>query len=90
MKTIFTNEKYAEQNGCNAQVSSYATTEFNTGYVKVEDLINFLQAEANEIAGTLMAGEITPSPETETDRRYSIGRWDKINELINMLKANGN
>ena len=89
MKTIYTNEKYAEQNGCNAQVSSYATTEFNTGYVKVEDIINTLQNEANEIAGTLMAGEITPSPETETDRRYLIGRWDKLNELINVFKNLG-
>ena len=90
MKTIFTNEKYAEQNGCNAQVSSYATTEFNTVYVRVEDIIGTLQNEANEIAGTLMAGEITPSPETETDRRYLIGKWDKLNELINIFKANGN
>lgn len=89
MKTIYANEKYAEQNGCNAQVSSYATTEFNTGYVKAEDIINTLQNEANEIAGTLMAGEITPSPETETDRRYLIGKWDKLNELINLFKANG-
>lgn len=89
MKDIFVNEKYAEQNGCNAQVSTYWTTEFNTRFVKVEDIIDTLQNEANEIAGTLMAGEKTPSPETETDRRYLIGKWDKINELINVLKANG-
>ena len=87
MKIIYTNEKYAEQNGCNAQVNNYATREFNTGYVKVEDIINTLQNEANEIAGTLMAGEITPSPETETDRRYLIGKWDKLNELINLFKG---
>lgn len=89
MKKIYTNEKYAEQNGCNAQVSTYWTAEFNTGYVKVEDIIDTLQNEANEIAGTLMAGEITPSPETETDRRYLIGRWDKLNELINVFKNLG-
>lgn len=89
MKTIYTNEKYAEQNGCNAQANNYATLEFNTSYVKVEDIINSLQNEANEIAGTLMAGEITPSPNTETDRRYLIGKWDKLNELINFFKANG-
>lgn len=89
MKKIYTNEKYAMQNGCNAQASSYATTEFNTGYVKAEDIIDTLQSEANEIAGTLMAGEITPSPETETDRRYLIGRWDKLNELINVFKNLG-
>lgn len=90
MKKIYVNEKYAEQNGCNAQVSSYATTEFNTGYVKVEDIIDTLQNEANEIAGTLMTGEIQPSPETERDRSYLMGRWFKLNELINVFKANGN
>ena len=31
--------------------------------------------------------EITPSPETETDRRYLIGKWDKLNELINLFKG---
>ena len=87
MKTIFTNEKYAEQNGCNAQVNAYRTTEFNTDYVRVEDIIVTLQNEANEIAGTLMAGEIHPIPETETDRRYLIGKWDKLNELINVFKG---
>ena len=87
MKTIYTNEKYAEQNGCNAQASSYATTEFNTGYVRVADIIETLQNEANEIAGTLMTGEIQPSPETETDRRYLIGKWDKLNELLTVFKG---
>ena len=90
MKKIFVNERYADSHNGNAIASQYNTDGSEAVYISVEDLINFLQAEANEIAGTLMTNELNPSPETETDRRYSIGRWDKINELINMLKANGN
>lgn len=90
MRKYYINERYAGSHNGNAIASQYNTDGFDTVYICVEDLINSLQAEANEIAGNLMTNELSPSPETETDRRYSIGRWDKINELINMLKANGN
>lgn len=90
MRKYYINERYADSHSGNAIASTYSTDGLDAVYVSVEDIINSLQAEANEIAGNLMTGELSPSPETETDRRYSIGRWDKLNELINLFKGNGN
>ena len=90
MRKYYINERYADSHSGNAIASTYNTDGLDAVYISLEDIINTLQAEANEIAGILMTNELSPSPETETDRRYSIGRWDKINELINMLKGNGN
>ena len=88
MKKIFINEVNA--NRCNgyALASNYAIGEKDSAYVSVEDIINTLQNEANIIAGDLMSKELNPSPDTETDRRYLIGRWDKLNELIYLFKEN--
>lgn len=90
MRKYYINERYADSHNGNAIASTYSTDGLDAVYISVEDIINSLQAEANEIAGNLMTNELSPSPETETDRRYSIGRWDKLNELINVLKGNGN
>lgn len=86
MRKIFINEVNA--NKCNgyALASNYAIDEKYCAYVSVEDIINTLQNEANKIAGDLMANEMNPSPDGELDRRYSIGKWDKLNELISELK----
>lgn len=90
MRKYYINERYADSHSGNAIASTYSTDGLDAVYISLEDIINTLQAEANEIAGILMTNELSPSPETETDRRYSIGRWDKLNELINVLKGNGN
>lgn len=90
MRKYYINERYADSHSGNAIASTYSTDGLDAVYVSVADIIETLQNEANEIAGTLMTNELNPSPETETDRRYSIGRWDKLNELINVLKGNGN
>ena len=86
MKKIFINELNA--NRCNgyALASNYAIDEKDSAYVSVEDMINTLQNEANTIAGDLMSKELNPSLDGEIDRRYAIGKWDKINELIYVLK----
>jgi len=90
MRKYYINERYADSHNGNAIASTYSTDGLDAVYISVEDVVNSLQAEANEIAGDLMAKELNPSPENEIDRRYSIGRWDKLNELINVLKGNGN
>ena len=86
MRKIFINE--VDANRCNgyALASNYAIDEKDSAYVSVWDMINTLQNEANIIAGDLMSGELKPSPENEIDRRYAIGKWDKLNELIYTLK----
>lgn len=86
MRKIFINE--VDANRCNgyALASNYAIDEKDSAYVSVRDMINTLQNEANIIAGDLMSGELKPSPENEIDRRYAIGKWDKLNELIYALK----
>ena len=86
MRKYYINEMYAGSHNGNAIASQYNTDGFDNVYISVDDLINSLQAEANEIAGNLLMNELNPSPETETDRRYLIGRWDKLNELINLFK----
>lgn len=91
MRKYYINERYAASHSGNAIASPNNTDGLDAVYISVEDVVNSLQAEANEIAGTLMSGEINPSsPETETDRRYLIGKWEKLNELINVFKENGN
>ena len=88
MRKYYINERYAGSHNGNAIASQY-TDGNETAYVSVEDIVTTLQNEANEIAGTLMTNELSPSPETETDRRYCIGRWDKLNELIKVFKDLG-
>lgn len=90
MRKIYINEKYAELHNGSAIASQFNTDGYDTCFVRLEDVINILQDEANETAGTLMTGELNPSTDNELDRRYYIGRWDKLNELIQLLKANGN
>lgn len=89
MRKYYINERYAGSHNGNAIASQYNTDGNETVYVSVEDIVATLQNEANEIAGTLMTNELNPSPETEADRRYSIGRWDKLNELIKVFKDLG-
>lgn len=86
MRKIFINEVNA--NKCNGYALSfiYPIDEKDSAYVSVEDIIKTLQNEANQIAGDLMANEMNPSPDGELDRRYAIGKWDKLNELISELK----
>lgn len=86
MRKYYINEMYAGSHNGNAIASLCNTDGFDNVYISVDDIINSLQAEANEIAGNLLMNELNPSPETETDRRYLIGRWDKLNELINLFK----
>ena len=86
MRKIYIDEAKASR--CNGYViaTNYAVEEKDAAYVSLEDIINTLQNEANTIAGALMTQELNPSPENEFDRRYAIGRWDKVNELINFFK----
>lgn len=84
MRKIFINEVNASRCKGYALASNYAIEEKDSAYVSVEDMINILQTEANAIAGDLMSNEI--SPNGEMDRRYLIGKWDKLNELIYDLK----
>ena len=86
MRKIFINE--ANANRCNgyALASNYAIDEKDSAYISVKDMIDILQNEANVIAGELMSKEMNPSPDAEIDRRYAIGKWDKLNELIYTLK----
>ena len=86
MRKIFINEVNASRCNGYALASDCAIEEKDSAYASVEDMINSLQTEANAIAGDLMSNELNPSPETEMDRRYLIGKWDKLNELIYDLK----
>ena len=86
MRKIFINEINANRHNGYTLASNYAIDEKDSAYVSVEDMINTLQNEANAIAGDLMSKEMNPSPESEIDRRYAIGKWDKLNELIYALK----
>lgn len=86
MRKIFINEVDANKHNGFALAGNYTIDEKDSAYVSVEDMIDTLQNEANEIAGDLMAKELNPSPENEIDRRYAIGKWDKLNELICVLK----
>ena len=87
MKKIFINETKAAMCGGYALAANYAVDEKDSAYISLEDIIETLQNEANAIAGDLLSQELTStSPENEFDRRYYIGRWDKLNELINLFK----
>ena len=86
MKKIFINETKAAMCGGYALAANYAVDEKDSAYISLEDIIETLQNEANTVAGDLMSQELNPSPENEFDRRYAIGRWDKLNELINLFK----
>lgn len=88
MRKIFINEVDASRRNGYALAGNYAIDEKDSAYVSVEDMINTLQNEANIIAGDLMSKEMNPSPDGEIDRRYAIGKWDKLNELIYTLKNN--
>ena len=90
MREYYINERYAGSHGGIAVASNINTDGYDARYVSVEDIIDVLQNEANVTAAKLMTGEINPSsPENEFDRRYYIGRWDKLIELMDMFK-NGN
>lgn len=86
MRKIFINEVNASRCNGYALASINAIEEKDSAYVSVEDIIDTLQIEANAIAGDLMSNEMSPSPNGEIDRRYAIGKWDKLNELIYALK----
>lgn len=82
MRKLYINEKSAALHSGSALATQYCSEENTSRYISVEDIISTLQAEANKIAGDLMANELSPSPEAEIDRRYHIGKWDKLNELL--------
>ena len=86
MRKIFLDETKASRCNGYALAANYAVDEKDSAYISLEDIIETLQNEANAIAGDLMSQELNPSPENEFDRRYYIGRWDKLNELINLFK----
>lgn len=88
MRKIFIDETKASRCSGYALATNYAVEEKDAAYVSLEDIINTLQNEANAIAADLMTQELKPSPENELDRRYAIGRWDKLNELIYLFKNN--
>ena len=88
MRKIFIDETKASRCSGYALATNYAVEEKDAAYVSLEDIINTLQNEANTIAGDLMSQEMNNSPENEFDRRYAIGRWDKLNELIYLFKNN--
>jgi len=88
MRKIFIDETKASRCSGYALASNYAVEEKDAAYVSLEDIINTLQNEANAIAADLMNQELNPSPENELDRRYAIGRWEKLNELIYLFKNN--
>jgi hypothetical protein len=87
MRKIFIDETKASVCSGYALASNYAVDEKDAAYVSLADIIDILQNEANTVAGDLLSQELTStSPENEFDRRYYIGRWDKLNELINLFK----
>ena len=86
MRKIYIDETKASRCNGYALATNYAIEEKDAAYVSLEDIINTLQNEANTIAGDLMNQELNPSPENEFDRRYAIGRWEKLNELIGYFK----
>lgn len=88
MRKIFIDETKASRCSGYALASNYAVEEKDAAYVSLEDIINTLQNEANTVAADLMNQELNPSPENELDRRYAIGRWEKLNELIYLFKNN--
>ena len=88
MRKIYIDETKASRCNGYALATNYALEEKDAAYVSLEDIINTLQNEANTIAGDLMNQELNPSPENEIDRRYAIGRWEKLNELIYLFKNN--
>lgn len=88
MRKIFIDETKASRCNGYALAANYAVDEKDAAYVSVEDIIDILQNEANTVAGDLMMHELNASPENEFDRRYAIGRWDKLNELLNLFKNN--
>lgn len=88
MRKIYIDETKASRCNGYALATNYAIVEKDAAYVSLEDIINTLQTEANTIAGDLMNQELNPSPENELDRRYAIGRWEKLNELIYLFKNN--
>lgn len=88
MKKVYINEKSASMRyGFVLASNNGIIEEGDKTYASVEDIINTLQNEANVIAGDLMSKEMNPSPENEIDRRYAIGKWDKLNELITLFKC---
>ena len=88
MRKIYIDETKASRCNGYALATNYALEEKDAAYVSLEDIINTLQNEANTIAADLMNQELNPSPENEIDRRYAIGRWEKLNELIYLFKNN--
>lgn len=88
MRKIYIDETKASRCNGYALATNYAIEEKDAAYVSLEDIINTLQTEANTIAADLMNQEMNPSPENEIDRRYAIGRWEKLNELIYLFKNN--
>lgn len=88
MRKIFIDETKASRCSGYALATNYAVEEKDAAYISLEDIINTLQNEANAIAGDLINQELQPSPENELDRRYAIGRWEKLNELICLFKNN--
>lgn len=87
-RKLYINEKSIALHNGTALATQYCSEENTSAYISVEDIIDTLQTEANRIAGNLMVDEM--KGESEMDRRYNIGKWEKLNELITVFKANGN
>ena len=88
MRKIYIDETKATRCNGYALATNYAIEEKDAAYISLQDIIETLQNEANTIAGDLISQELNPSPENELDRRYAIGRWEKLNELIYLFKNN--
>jgi hypothetical protein len=88
MRKIYIDETKASRCNGYALATNYAIEEKDAAYISLQDIIETLQNEANTIAADLMNQELNPSPENELDRRYAIGRWEKLNELIYLFKNN--
>ena len=88
MRKIYLDETKAARCNGYALATNYAIEEKDAAYISLQDIIETLQNEANTIAADLMNRELNPSPENEFDRRYAIGRWEKLNELIYLFKNN--
>lgn len=85
MRKLFINEKSAALHNGYALATQYGSEENTSAYISIEDIIDTLQTEANRIAGNLMVDEM--KGESEMDRRYNIGKWEKLNELIDYFKS---
>lgn len=86
MRKLYINEKSAALHNGSALATQYCSEENTSAYISAEDIISTLQTEANRIAGDLMAKDIKGETE-KVNWTYHIGKWEKLNELIDYFKS---